>query len=144
MLEFVMKENRDELERVKLKLYRAYQSLCVGSKEAHEHYVKDMSEGEKEDFYHHYAYDNAPSEYYEALSDARSEVEVEYNVGIDWEEDVEITDYSEWFVVSLTSDVPDPTKKLKDMEFAVELSQKSEFLIALMEKVAQEHSDGDE
>ncbi|MHA1285845.1 MAG: hypothetical protein ACTSPB_00450 [Candidatus Thorarchaeota archaeon] len=143
MLEFVMEENRDELERIKLKLFRAYQSLCVKSKEAHEQYVKDMSEGEKEEFYQECAYETAPSEYYEALSDARSAVEGEFNVGIDWEEDVEITDYSEWFAVSLTTDVPDPTKKLKDMEFTVELSQKSEFLIALMEKVAEEHSEGE-
>lgn len=141
MLEFVIKENRDELERIKLRLFRAYRMLSLNSKEAHELFVKDMSSDEKEMFANECMYDDAPSDYYESLSDVRAGVETEFNVGIEWEHDIMITDYSEWFVVSLVSDVPDSNKMFSDMEYEVELSQKSEFLIALMEKVAEQRGE---
>lgn len=143
-VEFVMEENKEELERVKLKLFRAYQRLCVDSKEAHDLYTKDMSEGELKEFCMDCAYEEAPQEYYDVLGEVKTRIEGEYDVIIEWEDNVEITRFSEWLEVTLTHSVPDISKKFKDMEFTVELSQKSEFLIALMEKVAEEHSDGDE
>lgn len=136
--DFLIENQESEIERSKLKLFRAYQALCKNVEDFYNSYTKDMTEEEKDDLNQALLNEEPPEDFYNTMGQIQMEISAKYKVVVDWDMDIVICYHNRWTIITLTSTELDPNKKLSDLEFEVEPSEDMEFLVSLLEYFKEE------
>jgi len=136
--DFLIENQKTEIERSKLKLFRAYQALCKRVEDFYTRYTEGMTEEEKDDLNQALLDEDPPEDFYNTMGQIQMEISDKYKVAVDWDMDTTICHYCKWVIVTLKSTELDPNKKLSDLEFEVEPSEDMEFLVSLLEYFKEE------
>lgn len=138
MLNFFMEHQKLDIELSKIKMFHGFQKYTKGLQEAYATKTKGMTKEAKAEYDLDLESGEGDNEWDDICGSILNNVQKEYNFQFDIEHDdmdITLSSLTEYFFITCHATVYDSEKKMSELEFEVELNDKSHFMIDLCNKL---------